>query len=51
MADVRPAFYWPRVVPLFLGILLILLSAFGISLGPADLFKVGVAVCFFAFVF
>lgn len=33
---------------LLVGVVLILLSAFGIQFGPADLFKIGVAVCFAA---
>lgn len=36
-----------RVV-LLVGVVLILLSAFGVQFGPADLFKVGVGVCFAA---
>lgn len=33
---------------LLLGIILIVLSAFGVQFGPADLFKVGVGICFAA---
>lgn len=33
---------------LLIGIILIVLSAFGVAFGPADLFKIGVAVCFAA---
>lgn len=33
---------------LLIGIILIVLSAFQVQFGPADLFKVGVAVCFAA---
>lgn len=36
-----------RIV-LLIGVILIVLSAFGIQFGPADLFKVGVGVCFAA---
>lgn len=36
-----------RVV-LLIGVILVILSAFGIQFGPADLFKVGVGVCFAA---
>lgn len=39
--------YVSRAVLLF-GVILIVLSAFGIQFGPADLFKVGVGVCFAA---
>ena len=33
---------------LLAGVILIVLSAFGIQFGPADLFRTGVAVCFAA---
>lgn len=33
---------------LLIGVILIILSAFGIQFGTADLFKVGVGVCFAA---
>ena len=36
-----------RVV-LLIGVLMILLAAFGVQAGPADLFKLGVGVCFAA---
>lgn len=35
--------YW---LLMLIGMILIILSAFGIQFGPADLFKLGVAVCF-----
>lgn len=34
-----------RVV-LLIGVILIVLSAFSVQFGPADLFKIGVALCF-----
>ena len=34
---------------LLIGVLLVLLSAFGVQFGPADLFKVGVGVAFASF--
>jgi hypothetical protein len=34
-----------RIV-LLIGVILCVLGAFGVALGPADVFQVGVAVCF-----
>lgn len=36
-----------RVI-LLAGVILIVLSAFGVSFGPADLFKLGTGICFAA---
>lgn len=36
-----------RIV-LLIGVILIVLSAFGVDFGPADLFKLGVGICFAA---
>lgn len=33
---------------LLVGVILVVLSAFGIQLGPADTFRIGVAMCFAA---
>lgn len=39
-----------RVI-LFIGVVLIILSAFGVQFGPADVFKIGVAFAFASFLF
>lgn len=36
-------------IMLFIGIILIVLSAFGVSFGPANLFEIGVAFSFSSF--
>jgi hypothetical protein len=40
---------WASFVVLLVGVLLVLLGAFGVKLGPADTFQLGVGVSFAAF--